>query len=162
MIMGKIIIYSVGIFMLIASCSSNDDSKINELESKLEKQQEEINQQKEQQLRDQIEQKEKEIEELKKEKKASDQISNYYARGEGFYPEGSERRLTFEDLVDLTSRDLKIMRNEIFARHGYIFKTPDMINHFSNQSWYRPMYSDVTSMLSNIEKTNVNFIKTYE
>ncbi len=59
-------------------------------------------------------------------------------------------------------RDLKIMRNEIFARHGYIFKTADMINHFSNESWYKPMYNDVTSKLSYIEKTNVNFIKSYE
>ena len=54
------------------------------------------------------------------------------------------------------------MRNEIFARHGYIFKTADMINHFSNESWFKPLYNDVTNKLSNIEKTNVNFIKTYE
>ncbi len=32
---------------LLISCNSNDDSKINELEAKLEKQQEEINQAKE-------------------------------------------------------------------------------------------------------------------
>ena len=54
------------------------------------------------------------------------------------------------------------MRNEIFARHGYIFKTSDMINHFREESWYRPLYVNVTSMLSSIEKANVNFIKSYE
>ena len=54
------------------------------------------------------------------------------------------------------------MRDEIFARHGYIFKTSDMIQHFNSQSWYRALNNDVTAYLSKIEKDNVNFIKQYE
>ena len=88
--------------------------------------------------------------------------SRYFAAGAGLYPEGSQRYLSYDDVQYLSSRDLKIMRNEIFARHGYIFKTSDMIQHFSQQSWYRPSNDDVTAYLSKIEKENVDFIKMYE
>lgn len=80
----------------------------------------------------------------------------------GDYPEGSLRLLTADDLMTKSKAELKIMRNEIFARHGYIFKTPAMIKHFANQSWYHGRYTDVSSMLSNIERKNVSLIKKYE
>ena len=54
------------------------------------------------------------------------------------------------------------MRNEIFARHGYIFKTPEMKSYFSQQSWYHGQYNDVNSMLSAIEKQNIELIRKYE
>jgi len=80
----------------------------------------------------------------------------------GIYPEASTRLLGPSDIQGLNSWDLKIMRNEIFARHGYIFQTQDMINYFSQQSWYRPRYQNVMSLLSYIEKKNIEFIKKYE
>jgi serine/threonine protein kinase len=81
----------------------------------------------------------------------------------GVYPEGSTRSLTESDVRSLSRYELSIMRNEIFARHGYIFKSnPEMIKYFNNQSWYTPQYYDVTNMLSEIEKFNVNFIKNHE
>jgi hypothetical protein len=149
---------------LISSCNSSEDSKIKELESKLEQQQEVINKTKEDKLLKEIEAQQKEIEALKNQgsKTTVSYESNFFAKGKGSFPEGSDRILTNDDLYNLSSRDLKIMRNEIFARHGYIFKTADMINHFSNESWFKPLYNDVTNKLSYIEKTNVNFIKTYE
>ena len=80
----------------------------------------------------------------------------------GLYPEGSTRLLTAADLEGLELFDLKVMRNEIFARHGYIFKTKEMIQYFNQQEWYTPMYPDVSSKLSNIENKNVAFIKAFE
>lgn len=80
----------------------------------------------------------------------------------GVYPEGSTRLLRQSDMEGLTSWDLKIMRNEIFARYGYIFRTQDMMDYFSQQSWYTPRYDNVTSLLSAIEKKNIDFIKKYE
>jgi hypothetical protein len=80
----------------------------------------------------------------------------------GIYPEGSIRQLIFSDIKGLTSWDLKIMRNEIYARHGYIFKTDDMKNYFFQQNWYNPKYNNVEPMLTAIEKKNINFIKSYE
>lgn len=84
------------------------------------------------------------------------------ANGQGQYAFASERLLTEDDLAGMTGRDLKIMRNEIFARHGYIFKTEDMKAHFNSQPWYEGRYDDVSSMLSDIEIKNVSFIKKHE
>jgi len=80
----------------------------------------------------------------------------------GRFPQASERLLTVSDLQNLSKDDLKIMRNEIFARHGYIFQTQDMKTYFQNQSWYSPQSSNVTAKLSNIEIKNVELIKSYE
>ena len=80
----------------------------------------------------------------------------------GSYPQASERFLSNGDVVNLNKYQLKIMRNEIFARHGYIFKTPEMKSYFSQQTWYHGQYDNVNSMLSNIEKRNVELIKKYE
>ncbi|MDQ3020627.1 MAG: YARHG domain-containing protein [Bacteroidota bacterium] len=75
----------------------------------------------------------------------------------------SSRYLTDSDLKDLSTEELKILRNEIYARHGYIFKTADMKTYFSGKSWYHPQYEIVTdNMLSGIEKANRDLIKKYE
>ena len=82
------------------------------------------------------------------------------AIGAGLFPYTSTRKLTYSDIAHLSDYDLKIMRNEIYARHGYIFQSKDMKQYFSKQSWYRPTTSNVK--LSSIEQYNVNFIKSYE
>jgi hypothetical protein len=78
----------------------------------------------------------------------------------GHWPFTSSRYISESDLYGMSLADLRIMRNEIYARHGYIFQTKDMKQYFSKQSWYRPTTSNVK--LSNIEQYNVNFIKSYE
>jgi hypothetical protein len=80
----------------------------------------------------------------------------------GRFPEASSRFLTADDLNSLSKYDLKIMRNEIFARYGYIFQTEDMRNYFNRQTWYTPRYSDVNSFLTKIEKKNIDLIKYFE
>lgn len=78
------------------------------------------------------------------------------------YDFACQRYLTGSDLYGLSKRELRIMRNWIFARHGYIFKTADMKSFFSKQPWYKGRYSDVSSMFSEIEKYNIRLIKSYE
>lgn len=80
----------------------------------------------------------------------------------GVYPEASYRKLVASDMRGLTKWDLKIMRNEIYARHGYIFKTQEMIDYFFGHSWYNPRYNNVESKLSAIENYNIKFIQFYE
>jgi hypothetical protein len=80
----------------------------------------------------------------------------------GIYPEGSTRLLSPDDVMGKSPWELKIMKNEIYARHGYIFKTPELKSYFESQAWYRPMYDDVTNIISNIERENAAFIKRYE
>jgi hypothetical protein len=78
----------------------------------------------------------------------------------GRYPYTSQRKVVINDVAFMSNADLRIMRNEIYARHGYIFKSKDLRNYFLSQGWYEPMTYDV--VLSTIEQYNVNFIKQYE
>jgi len=57
---------------------------------------------------------------------------------------------------------IKILRNEIYARHGKIFKSENLQTVFNNQSWYKPDPNFSESMLNEYEKANVNFILNYE
>ena len=80
----------------------------------------------------------------------------------GRFPHTSDRLLNSDDVRNLSKADLKIMRNEIFARRGYIFKAADMKTYFQYQSWYVPKYDDVTPLFTEIEKRNISLIKSYE
>lgn len=88
--------------------------------------------------------------------------SDNYSGIPGRFPQTSERYLTSNDLIGLTQWDLKIMRNEIYARHGYIFQKDDMRQYFTSQSWYQPLYNNVDAQLSAIEKSNIYLIKDFE
>lgn len=52
-------------------------------------------------------------------------------------PESSERLLTESELEGLTYDELQMVINEIYARHGRIFKDPEIGNYFESQSWYQ-------------------------
>lgn len=90
------------------------------------------------------------------------QISEAQTSDERKYDIACERYLTEDDVRHLTKRELKIMRNWIYARHGYRFKTSDMREFFASQSWYVGKYDDVSGLLSTIEQSNVLFIKNHE
>lgn len=77
----------------------------------------------------------------------------------------TSRKLTESDIAGLGSSDLKILRNYIYAIHGYIFKTRAMKNYFEVQDWYNGTIADqgtVYRELSSVERYNVNFIKRHE
>ncbi len=78
------------------------------------------------------------------------------------FPEASDRILSRSELAGYSSWDLRIMRNEIFAKYGYIFKSEDLRNYFSQQSWYKPRYSDVSGRLTSTERQNAATIKSME
>ena len=81
----------------------------------------------------------------------------------GKYPESSFVKLTNRDLITYTKYELKIMRNEIFARNGYVFKKDgEMDNYFSRKGWYRAIRKTRNPNLSDIEKHNVNLILKLE
>lgn len=73
-----------------------------------------------------------------------------------------EREMTYADVEGKSAEELRLMRNYIFARRGYIFESDDLKEYFEQFSWYVPLYYDVTPRLSDIEKYNVNFIKEFE
>ncbi len=58
----------------------------------------------------------------------------------------------------LSLEDLDLMRNEIFAEYGLIFKSDKWKKYFSEKSWYSPKYEDVNDKLSLIDRTNLKVI----
>ena len=73
----------------------------------------------------------------------------------------SDRRLlTVADLQGLSSDQLRIARNEIYARKGRFFKDQSLTAHFSQFSWYQPNRWEVT--LNDIEHANVKLIQSLE
>jgi hypothetical protein len=80
----------------------------------------------------------------------------------GRYPEASLRLLDRGELTGLPCRELRVARNEIFARHGYIFKTAAMRGYFERQPWYRAERDDVERLLSDVERRNIQTIQAEE
>ena len=73
--------------------------------------------------------------------------------------------LTEDDLEGLTSEELRLARNEIYARHGRMFLSEDLQEYFDEQSWYEPIYEAdefQEDWLNDYEKTNAYFIKDFE
>ena len=80
----------------------------------------------------------------------------------GKYPFCSTRLISESDLMNKTKRELRIMRNEIFARYGYEFKSRELMEYFSVYSWYEPNYKNVDHLLSEIELKNIDLISQFE
>ncbi|MDQ4122612.1 MAG: YARHG domain-containing protein [Acidobacteriota bacterium] len=60
------------------------------------------------------------------------------------------------------TEDLRVLRNEIYARRGKVFKSKDLKEYFETQSWYKPDPNFKDEMLSEIEKKNLAVIKEAE
>lgn len=69
-------------------------------------------------------------------------------------------RLTPDMLRGLSKAQLRIARNEIYARRGRFFRDTQLAAHFSRFSWYRPTAWDVS--LNAVEQANVNLIAAME
>ena len=74
----------------------------------------------------------------------------------------SSRRLDEGDIAGMSNDDLCLLRNLIYAKHGYIFKKSRFREFFSAYSWYSPRHSNVSHSLNSIENYNVDFIKRHE
>ncbi|MFL0075572.1 YARHG domain-containing protein [Tenacibaculum maritimum] len=46
--------------------------------------------------------------------------------------------LSEEVLKVKTKEELRLIRNEIFARKGYVFKSEDLNTYYKTKSWYKP------------------------
>ena len=78
------------------------------------------------------------------------------------YSELSKFKLTTDALVDKSSEDIRVMRNEIFAEHGYIFSDSKLSSYFKRMDWYVPKSKNVSGSLSDIEKKNIEILLEYE
>jgi YARHG domain len=77
-------------------------------------------------------------------------------------PSQLDHVITVEQLSNLSRRDLRLLRNTIYARHGRQFKSKLLQAYFDDMAWYKrnPAFTDKD--LSKIDNTNVRLIKSVE
>ncbi|MCW3053371.1 MAG: serine/threonine protein kinase, partial [Chthonomonadales bacterium] len=72
---------------------------------------------------------------------------------------------TNADLVGKSPWELSLMRNGVYARHGYRFHTSSLAHYFAQQSWYHPTMGGmdrVSATMSAIERQNATFVLAHE
>lgn len=75
----------------------------------------------------------------------------------------SARLLTKAEVENLYKADLEVIRNAIYARHGYSFKNRRMRYVFDSYvDWYMPVSVDIRDQLTAVEKQNIDLLKRYE
>ena len=66
-------------------------------------------------------------------------------------------------MIDIYDKeDLRVMRNEIWARHGYRFNSPDLQRRFEKVKGYKPVADNSQVRLTPLEQLNVETIKAVE
>ena len=118
----------------------------------------------EEQQKDETE--EPEVEKPKVEEPKIEEQEKVSDESEYIFPESSTRALTRAEVEGHTKEELRLARNEIFARHGMIFGVDDLHEYFSAKSWYNPTvpgdeFYDRVEM-SMIEEANIVLIQEVE
>lgn len=85
---------------------------------------------------------------------------NYLIPGD--YKYVSCKILTENDIKNHSKSELRLMRNEVFARYGYRFKSDDLRIYFSKKDWYFPKLDKADEFLTDIEIKNIDLIKRLE
>lgn len=79
---------------------------------------------------------------------------------------GSESRYISESELDgMTPKEVRLARNELYARHGRKFKDQELTDYFSQFDWYTPTINpgDFTEEMLNVYETaNRDLIIQYE
>ncbi len=78
------------------------------------------------------------------------------------FPYSSDEVISRVAVQNLSLRDLSIARNEIFAKHGFPFKSKALRRHFEQKSYYRRNSNATSPNLSTIEEQNLWLIRKIE
>ena len=87
--------------------------------------------------------------------------------GEDYLLPSSTKELTLDDIIGMSSKDLRLAINEMYARHGYYFGPGANQRYFDEKSWYNPDMSikspnDIVENFTEIENKNLSFLATQE
>ncbi len=74
----------------------------------------------------------------------------------------STEPLTEEMVNGLFVEDLRVLRNEIYAKRGRVFKDKELQKYFAAQSWYQPNPDFKDESLTETESKNLAIIKQVE
>lgn len=85
---------------------------------------------------------------------------------EYIFADSDSRKLKKSELEGMSKDELRLARNELYARHGYIFQDNGLQEYFESKSWYEPSIksSDFNDakIFNKYEIANRNLIKKVE
>ncbi len=96
-----------------------------------------------------------------------DAIANRVLATNGGYvlPQSNSRYYSSSELNALSKDELRVARNEIYARHGRIFDSADLNAYFNKMPWYRGTVSSSSfsdKVFNTYEKKNIEAIQSAE
>lgn len=77
-------------------------------------------------------------------------------------PDSNSRKLKKSDLAGMTAQQLSYAKNEIYARHGRVFKSSELQDYFNEKDWYEENDDFKDEDLSKKEAENTEFIAAYQ
>ena len=79
-----------------------------------------------------------------------------------FEKNASNEELSSDFVSNLSKADIFILRNSVFARHGFAFRDKQLRMYFEQFDWYMPVFGDVKDELTELERNNINLLLRYE
>ena len=80
------------------------------------------------------------------------------------YSQAASRKFTESDVAGVSADTVQSVINDIYAHHGYIFKTPSIKAYYESQSWYKGTTTsdaEAESSFNYYEKYNKDFLAKY-
>ena len=91
------------------------------------------------------------------------EFEEYFTNTEKLYEKNASiDELTSDFVSNLSKADIFILRNSIFARHGFAFRDKQLRMYFELFDWYMPVFGDVKEDLTEIEIKNIDLLLRYE
>ena len=87
-------------------------------------------------------------------------------RAEYIFPDSNKKYLSEDEIRSIDTEKMALGRNEIFARHGYIFTDETYKEYFESKPWYKGSIPadqfNTDQEFNDFEKKNVELIKQIE
>ena len=80
-------------------------------------------------------------------------------------PDSDTRVMDPSELDGLSSDEIRLIANEIYARYGYAFRSEEIADYFGQFDWYDPIYDPEDfpdDIMSEAAQANLNMIAEYE
>lgn len=77
-------------------------------------------------------------------------------------PSRLDRLLHVDELSTLSRRNLRILRNTIYARRGRQFDSKVVREYFAGATWYRPGATYHDGLLTEVDRKNIAIVKSIE
>lgn len=77
-------------------------------------------------------------------------------------PSQLDRLVTVEELATFSRRDLRILRNTVYARRGRSFDSKVVRAYFASATWYKPREDFHDGMLTGVDHKNIKIIRSVE